>query len=86
MFKDKFFDEIASKISEVIAASPARDVEKNVRAMMSTTFAKLDLVTQEEFLIQQDVLLKTREKLVELEARIAELEQKTGLDNPQDGI
>lgn len=86
MLKDKLFDEISAKISEAIAASPAKDIEKNVRAMMTSTFTKLDLVTREEFEIQQEVLAKTREKLTELEARIAELEKKTGGDNPQDAL
>ncbi len=86
MLKEKFFDEIASKIAAAIANSPAKDVEKNVRAMMASAFTKLDLVTREEFEIQQDVLVKSREKLSELENRIAELERKTGGDNPQDAI
>lgn len=86
MLKDKFFDEIASKISDAIAASPAKDVEKNVRAMMGSAFAKLDLVTKEEFEIQQEVLAKSREKLTELERRVAELEAKLNGNNPQDSI
>jgi len=86
MLKDKFFDEIASKISDAIAASPAKDVEKNVRAMMGSAFTKLDLVTKEDFEIQQDVLAKSREKLTELERRVAELEAKLNGNNPQDSI
>lgn len=86
MLKDKFFDEIASKISDAIAASPAKDVEKNVRAMMGSAFTKLDLVTKEDFEIQQDILAKSREKLAELERRIAELEAKANGGNPQDSI
>lgn len=86
MLKDKFFDEIASKISDAIAASPAKDVEKNVRAMMSSAFSRLDLVTREEFDIQQEVLVKSREKLTELEKRVAELEAKLNGDNPQDAM
>ena len=86
MLKDKFFDEIASKISDAIAASPAKDVEKNVRAMMSSAFTKLDLVTREEFEIQQDVLAKSREKLTALEQRVTELEAKLNASNPQDAL
>jgi BMFP domain-containing protein YqiC len=86
MLKDKIFDEIASKISDVIAASPAKDVEKNVRAMMTSAFTRLDLVTREEFEIQQDVLAKTREKLAEIENRLVALEKAAGPDNPQDAI
>ncbi len=86
MLKDKIFDEIASKISEAIAASPAKDVEKNVRALMASAFTRLDLVTREEFEIQQQVLVKSREKLTELETRIAELEARVHGSNPQDAI
>ncbi|MDR3429923.1 MULTISPECIES: accessory factor UbiK family protein [Silvimonas] len=86
MIKEKLFDEISSKISDAIANSPARDVEKNVRAMMSSAFTKLDLVTREEFEIQQEVLARSREKLAELEARVLDLEQRLHGANPQDGI
>ena len=75
MFSQKLLDEIGSKVSEAIASSPARDVEKNVRALLSGVFSKMDLVTREEFDVQKEVLLRTREKLSQLEARVAELEQ-----------
>ncbi|MBE9608396.1 accessory factor UbiK family protein [Chitinilyticum piscinae] len=86
MLKEKLFDEIAGKISDVIAASPAKDVEKNVRAMMASAFTKMDLVTREEFEVQQEVLVRSREKLTELEARIAELEARLQTNNPQDAL
>lgn len=50
------------------------DVEKNIRSALSATFAKLDLVTREEFDIQTQVLHRTREKLEALEQKLAELE------------
>jgi BMFP domain-containing protein YqiC len=86
MLKDKFFDDIASKISEAIAASPAKDIEKNARAMMASAFTKMDLVTREEFEIQQEVLARTREKLQQMEARINDLENKLQANNPQDAL
>ncbi|MGC8011168.1 accessory factor UbiK family protein [Salmonella enterica] len=49
-------------------------MEKNVKAMLSQGFAKLDLVTREEFDVQAQVLAKTRARLEALEARVAELE------------
>lgn len=70
----KLLDEIGVKINQAIRNSPARDIEKNVRAMMQTALQKLDLVTREEFDVQQEVLLRTREKLTELESRLALLE------------
>ena len=74
MLNQKILDEISSKIKELIAQSPAKDVEKNLRAMLQSLFSKLDLVTREEFDVQQEVLVRTREKLSALEARITELE------------
>lgn len=68
------FTDIQSKINEALEKSPAKDIEKNVKALMSQGFAKLDLVTREEFDIQMLVLAKTRAKLEALEARVAELE------------
>ena len=76
MANPRFFDEINARISEVLASSPARDVERNIKASLSTLFTKLDLVTREEFDIQSKVLERTREKLTAVESRITELEQK----------
>ncbi len=80
----KLLDEIGEKISQAISNSPARDIEKNVRAMMQSALQKLDLVTREEFDVQQEVLLRTREKLTELETRLAQLEALApASDHPQ---
>ena len=73
---NNIFNDLQSKINEALESSPAKDLEKNVKAMMTQGFAKLDLVTREEFDIQTQVLLKTREKLELLEKRVAELEAK----------
>ena len=56
------------------------DVEKNFRSALSGMFAKLDLVTREEFDVQTQVLQRTREKLEALELRVAVLEQPTTED------
>jgi len=72
----RFLDELHKKIAELIAASPAKDIEKNLRALLSSAFSRLDLVTREEFDVQQDVLARTRDKLQEMEARVAEMEAK----------
>jgi BMFP domain-containing protein YqiC len=75
MLNAKMFEEINAKVSQIIADSPARDVEKNVRALMGAVFTKMDLVTREEFDIQVELLKRTREKLDALELRVAELEK-----------
>lgn len=75
MIDQKQLDELGAKIKDVLAGSPARDIEKNLRAMLAAAFARLDLVTREEFDVQSEVLARAREKLVRLEARLAELEK-----------
>lgn len=76
MDQPRFFDELNTRISELIAASPAKDIEKNLRVLMSSFFSRLDLVTREEFDVQAKVLARTREKLTALEERVAELERR----------
>lgn len=76
MFNSKFLDEVSSKLSELAATGPARDFEKNARALLMQGFAKLDLVTREEFDVQAELLSRAQEKLAALEARVAELEGK----------
>lgn len=75
MLDPKMLEEFSAKISALLAAGPAKDFEKNAKAVMSGFFAKLDLVTREEFDVQAQVLARTREKLKELEARIEALER-----------
>lgn len=73
------FNDLQSKVSEVLRNSPAKDIEKNVRSMMTQGFAKLDLVTREEFDVQSQVLARTRARLEELEMRVADLERRAGM-------
>jgi hypothetical protein len=74
MFTPKSLDEIAAKLSEAVANSPVKDFEKNARALLAQGFAKLDLVSREEFDLQTELLSRTREKLLALEARVTDLE------------
>lgn len=76
MPQKRIFDDISARVSEIIAKSPAKDIEKNLRGMLSSGFSRLDLVTREEFDVQAKVLARTREKLVAIEARVSELEKK----------
>lgn len=69
-------NEMQSKVGEAIKQSPAKDVEKNVRSLMTQGFQKLDLVTREEFDLQAQVLARTRAKLEELETKVAVLEKR----------
>jgi len=79
MLDPKILEDFGAKMSALLANSPAKDIEKNAKAMMSGVFAKLDLVTREEFDVQAEVLARTRAKLKDLEARVDALEKaRTG--------
>jgi BMFP domain-containing protein YqiC len=75
MIDTRSLEDLANRISALIAATPAKDVEKNLRALLASGLARLDLVTREEFDIQREALARARERLAALEAKIAELEQ-----------
>ena len=77
-----FFSDLSSRIKEMLEQSPAKDLDKNLRALMTGAFAKMDLVTREEFDIQAAVLARTREKLAKLEEQVARLESER--DPPKD--
>ncbi|KMQ80457.1 hypothetical protein BPMI_03353 [Candidatus Burkholderia pumila] len=72
------FNDLQQKMSEFFANSPAKNVEKNMKAMLAQGFSKLDLVTREEFDTQTQVLVRTRARLEELEKHVAQLEAKLG--------
>jgi ubiquinone biosynthesis accessory factor UbiK len=76
MLNQKLLDEISTKINELVAQSPVKDVEQNMRILLSGVFTKLDLVTRDEFNVQQEMLIRTREKLTDLESIVTELENK----------
>lgn len=77
----QFFEELQTKINQIIDSSPAKDIEKNVRALLTQGFSRLDLVTREEFDVQALQLSKIRDRLDTLEKRVGELE--TELKSPQ---
>ncbi|MEZ5541087.1 MAG: accessory factor UbiK family protein [Pseudomonadota bacterium] len=79
MFNPKFIDDLARQISSGIPAGVKgmqQDIEQNVRTLLAGAFARLDLVTREEFDVQAKVLMRTREKLEALERQVAELESR----------
>ena len=74
MITAQFFEDLSIKIRDVVKTTPAGDIEKNLRALLQGAFTKLELVSREEFDVQADVLRHTREKLDQMEAKLAELE------------
>ena len=75
MIDPKILEDFGAKMSALLANSPARDIEKNSKTLLSGLLAKLDVVTREEFDVQASVLARTREKLKDLEARVEALEK-----------
>lgn len=76
----KLLDDINEKLKSVMAQSPAADLERNLRAMLGAAFARLDLVSREEFDIQREVLARTRARLAELEKQVTLLESAATTD------
>ncbi|CCG18700.1 conserved hypothetical protein [Taylorella equigenitalis 14/56] len=71
MNKKIFFEDLQSKIQDLIRNSPAADIEKNVKAFMAQTFSKMDLVTREEFEVQRAMVERLRERVEQLEEQLA---------------
>lgn len=76
MLNKSVLDEIGSKVNEILAGSPAKDIEKNMHAVLMGIFSKMDLVTREEFAVQQEIVKRMRIKLAELEEQVRKLEQQ----------
>jgi BMFP domain-containing protein YqiC len=82
MLNSKVLDELAARIGRAFENSPAKDIEKNVKALLQSGLSRLDFVSREDFDVQVEVLRKTREKVERLEARVAELEARTAPPPP----
>lgn len=82
MQSNPWLDALQKNVSELIAKSPAADVERNVRGFMGQAFNKLDLVTREEFDIQADMLANAMTRANNLEKQLQALEQRlTAIEN-----
>lgn len=79
MFNPQKLEEIAKQVGDVMPAgvkSFGEDVDRKIKQVLQSQLGKLDMVSREEFDVQTHVLLRTREKLAEMEAKFAELEKK----------
>ena len=76
MAQPSLLEDLSARISEFLAASPAKDLEKNLKALLTSAFARLDLATREQFEVQAQSLSRARERLAELERRVVELEAR----------
>ena len=76
-----FINDLVGKLGEVMKQSPAKDIEQNLKAGVTSMLGKLDMVSREEFDVQTEVLARTRAKLAQLEARLTELEKQQNQDD-----
>ncbi|MFH1044905.1 MAG: accessory factor UbiK family protein [Pseudomonadota bacterium] len=81
MQQNRLYEELSAKISALLAQSPAKDAEKNLRALLANFFIRLDLVTREEFDVKARLLARAREQIDELEKRVTELETRISKPN-----
>lgn len=83
----QWMEDLQKNVSDLIARSPAADVERNVRAMLTQGFARLDLITREEFDVQTDLLARARTRIDQLSAQVQQLEARVNAlvnDSPRD--
>jgi hypothetical protein len=78
MLDPKLLDDLSRRVADGMPRGfqvLQEDLQRNLRATLESTLGRLNLVTREEFEVQQAVLARTREKLSALEARVVELEK-----------
>ena len=74
----RLLDELGERVQELLRSSPAHDVERNLRALLTAFFDRMDLATREDLEHQRVLLADARAKLAALETRVAELEGRGG--------
>lgn len=79
MIDARTLDELTRRLTELVppgVSSVGADLADNIKDVLRSGLRKLDLVTRDEFDVQRSVLLRTRDKVEALEARIAQLERQ----------
>lgn len=71
-------DQIAEQVSRLLPQGLTQEMRRNLHAALRSTFDRLELVTRDELEVQEQVLLRTRARLEEMERRVAELEARAG--------
>ncbi|EJD6507994.1 ubiquinone biosynthesis accessory factor UbiK [Providencia rettgeri] len=77
MLDPKKLEQVARQIQGALPQGVrdlGEDFDKKLRSLLQSQLGKLDLVSREEFDIQTQVLLRTREKLAKMEQRVSTLE------------
>jgi BMFP domain-containing protein YqiC len=78
MIDRRLFDDLGNRIDEAVRNSPAQDIGRNLRALVTSWLDRMDLVLREDFDVQKQLLERAQARLAELEARVAELESRAG--------
>ena len=74
MINNQVINDLSNKIKDILKESPLGDADKNIHALIQGMLTKMELISREEFDVQAEVLRITRAKLVQLEAKLSELE------------
>lgn len=87
MFNPQKLEEIAKQVSDALPEGVknfGNDVDRKIKQVLQAQLNKLDMVSREEFDVQTHVLLRTREKLNEMEEKFAQLEAKLSENSNQE--
>jgi BMFP domain-containing protein YqiC len=79
MQKNPWFEEFQKNVADLIARSPAADIERNVKAFMGQAFTRMDLITREEFDVQVTLLGKAQTRIEALETQLQALEHRISI-------
>ena len=82
MTQNSLLDELGDRLADAARSVPARDLEKNLRALLLAFFDRFELVAREDLEVQKRLLERAQAKLAALEARIAELEARSAPKPP----
>lgn len=73
----KILDELQTKLGQIMASSPAKDIERNIRAALTQAVSKLDVVTTEDYEVQKLIIAQMQHRILSLESRLVELEKQS---------
>ncbi len=76
MNNNPWLESLQKNVSELIAKSPAADIERNLKSFTSQAFNKLELVTREDFDVQADLLRQAIAQIEHLEKQLQAIEQR----------
>lgn len=82
-----FIEDLQQRLGTLFESSPAADVQRNLKALLTQQFARLDLVTRDEFEVQQELLARARARIEALEAKVQQMEgaAQAAASRPQAG-